>query len=393
MRQIVVIGLKDLRLRLRDRSAIVVSFLAPLILATIISFAFQEEGAFRTSFAIADLDGSPLSSSLERGLREIPAFADAITLEVVGTEIAALDLLDKHTVSAALVIPEGFGTAVENGEEASIKVLRSVESPIGGTIAQAIADGFVAELNAGRLSIQSAVAAGALRRPGSNLPVLIEKAASERIPAVVTDGQVAAREVNAASYFAPGMAIFFLFFTVQFGALGIIAERREGTLQRLLAAPMRTSQIVAGKLFSSFVLGCMSMVTMVFATRALLGAEWGDPLAVAGLSAAIVLAAMGVTGLVIALAKTQEQAAGYASIAAIGLSLLGGNFIQITDAPWIIQKISLLTPNGWALRGFFDLAAEGGGVASIAPALAAVLAFAAVTGGAGLLLGRRLVAS
>ena len=38
---------------------------------------------------------------------------------------------------------------------------------------------------------------------------------------------------------AAGMATFFLFFSVQFGVLGLLQERRQGTLPRLLAAPVR----------------------------------------------------------------------------------------------------------------------------------------------------------
>jgi ABC-2 type transport system permease protein len=71
--------------------------------------------------------------------------------------------------------------------------------------------------------------------------------------------------------------------------------------------------------------------------------------------------------------------------------MLGGNFIQVTDAPEIFRTLSLFTPNGWALRGFFDLSAEGGGIGSILPALGAIIAFGVVAGALALGVGRRLV--
>jgi ABC-2 type transport system permease protein len=394
MREAFFIGLKDLRLRLRDRSAIIVAFVAPLALATIISFAFGNfAGPFKVHFAVADLDHSNISASFVKGLSSIPSIKGFLTAKTAKTAEEARALTNKGKVGGAFIIPKGFGQAVGAGN-AEVHVVRSTEQPVSGEVAEAIAKGFVAEVNAGRLSVATVVASGALAKPGAvKLAEVIQKAVAGRIPVSLADGPVGARAVTTASYFGPSMAIFFLFFTVQFGALGIMAERREGTLARLLAAPIRPAAIVAGKVASSFALGLVSMVSMIAATSLLLGATWGDPLAVAALVVAIVLAAMGVTGLVITLAKTIEQAQGFGAITATGLALLGGNFIQIATAPKAIRTLSLLTPNGWALHGFVDLASGGGGITTILPALGAVLAFAIVTGGLALLLGRRLVAA
>jgi ABC-2 type transport system permease protein len=393
----IVIGLKDLRLRLRDRSAIIIAFIAPLVLATIISFAFQNEDLpFRATFGLVDLDQSEVSKSLATGIREIPVLRDSITLEPVASETEAATKMGKFEVSAVLVIPPGFGEAVRTGMATEIRVLGSPDFPIAGEVAQALASGFTSEINAGRLSIQTAITAGALATPGApDLNALVQKAIQERIPISVRDGQLGVRQVTAADYFGPAMSIFFLFFTVQFGAISLITERREGTLNRLLAAPIKPASVVIGKVLSSFVLGLLSIGAMIAATSVLLDAKWGDPLAVAALTIAIVFAAMGITGLLITFAKTQEQASGFGAMAATGLALLGGNFIQVTDAPLIIRRLSLLTPNGWALRGFYDLAAaaEGGGITTILPVLGAVIAFGVVTGAAALFFGRRLVAT
>jgi ABC-2 type transport system permease protein len=388
-----IIGLKELRLRLRDRSAIIIAFIAPLALATIISFAFgNQDQSFETTFGLVDLDKSEISRSFVQGVEQIPTFKDSIHFKSIDSESDAEPQVRDHLVSAAIIIPSGFAQAVQSGNAIELRVLRNPDAPIAGQVAQALASGFSSEINAGRLAIQTAVSGGALARPGApDINALIQKAIQGRIPTNLTDGQIGVNEVTAADYFGPSMSIFFLFFTVQFGALSLLTERREGTLPRLLAAPLKPSTIVLGKVFSSFVLGLVSIGAMIAATHFLLGAKWGDPLAVGALTVAIVFAAMGITGVLITLAKTQEQAGGFGAIAATGLSLLGGNFIQITDAPVAIRTISLLTPNGWALRAFFDLAAEGGGITSILPALGAVIAFGVVFGALALLLGRRLV--
>lgn len=394
MRNALLVGVKDLRLRLRDRTAIIVAFIAPVVLAAIISFAFGRDPlTFRTTLAIADLDGSEVSRSFLEGIRAIPVIEDAVRIKTVASSEEAGALVRRHEAGAAIVIPGGFGDAVRAGQTAGLNVIREVEAPVAGEFAEAIAEGFAAEINAGRLAIQTAVAAGALSKPGSpGLQALVQKAVEGRLPASLVDGPIGARKVKPASYFGPSMAIFFLFFTVQFGPLGILAERRDGTLARLLASPTKSWAIVTGKVISSFVLGLASIVTMIVITTLLLDATWGDPLAVAALTLAIVFAAVGITGLVIVSARTIDQAQNVTSIVAGALALLGGNFIPINEAPAAIRALSKLTPNGWALRGFTDLTAEGGGIASVLTPLGAIIAFGVVASALALGFGRRMLA-
>jgi ABC-2 type transport system permease protein len=142
----------------------------------------------------------------------------------------------------------------------------------------------------------------------------------------LAEGQVGGRTIEAANYFGPSMAIFFLFFTVSFGARSVLAERQQGTMRRLLATAAPPGGVLAGKALAAFVLGTSSV-------------------------------------LVVTLAKTDEQADGYSSLVVFTLALLGGNFVYLAQLPEALQRVSLLTPNGWALRGFVDLVADGGGLA------------------------------
>jgi ABC-2 type transport system permease protein len=175
------------------------------------------------------------------------------------------------------------------------------------------------------------------------------------------------------------MAVFFLFFTVQFGVASLLDERKEGTLARLLAAPIGRVSILGGKLLTSFVLGVLSMTTLIVGTSLLLGARWGSPLGVGLLVLAGVLSAIGVMALVATLAKTAEQAGNWQSIIAVVLGMLGGVFFPISQAPGVLPMLSLLTPQAWFMRGLSDLAG-GGEWAVVLPAAAAMCVFAAVTG-------------
>ena len=148
--------------------------------------------------------------------------------------------------------------------------------------------------------------------------------------------------------------------------------------------------MLGGKAIASFVLGFTSMLVLVVASSVLLGARWGHPLAVLLLIVAAVLAAMGITTLVVTAAKTEEQAGGYSSAVGVVLALLGGNFIPISSAPAVLRRLTLLTPNGWALRGFTDLG-TGARASAIVPSIVALAVFAAVTGAVSVARANRVV--
>lgn len=57
-----VIAGKDLRERLRDKSALVVGFLAPVVVAALISFAFAGM-AFHATVTVVDADRGPLATA------------------------------------------------------------------------------------------------------------------------------------------------------------------------------------------------------------------------------------------------------------------------------------------------------------------------------------------
>jgi ABC-2 type transport system permease protein len=177
------------------------------------------------------------------------------------------------------------------------------------------------------------------------------------------------------------MAIFFLFFTVSFGARSILAERRQGTLNRLLASAASPGGVLAGKALAAFTLGTASVLVMWLATTLVFGADWGDPVAVVALTVSSVLSAIGITALVVTLARTDEQAEGYSSLVVFTLAQL----------PELLQRVSLLTPNGWALRGFVDLVADGGGLSTVAVPVAVTLTVGLVTGALALYRARRMV--
>lgn len=371
----VTIAGRDLRSRLRDRSALVVAFAAPLGLAVILSVALGGGGGFATTYGLVDEDGQALGEAFATEVLGDESLADTVTVERYPAEAAAREALDADEVSAVFVVPGGFTSAVRSGEPATLRVLRGEEETLSGDLAEGLAAGFTASLDARSRSVATAVAGGADPAAASRLAA----AAGEVAPALtLAAGDVDAARRNAASYFGPSMAVFFVFFVVSFGPSGLLRERREGTLARLRAAPVTGATILAGKSLAVLVLALGSMGVMWGATTAFLGATWGHPAGVAALCVAIVLAATGITALIATLARTDEQADGWTSITVFSLALLGGNFADVSALPPVLAAASAATPNGWAMRGFVDLAA-GAGPGTVVGPVAAILAFAVVT--------------
>ena len=391
MRVAWVIAGKELRQRLRDRSAFFIAFVAPTLLAAIISGAFG--GGFGPTFtniharvAIADEDHSQVSKAFASVLTS-PQLRGLITLRTSGSAANVRDLVRTNKASAGYIVPSGFQNAVTSGARADVVVVGRADDGFEASIAQAVATSFTEQVQASRLSVFAAIRSGASLK---NVSTLAADAARERIPVQLADAGLATRKVTGADYFGPGMAMFFLFFIVSTGARSLFAEREQGTLPRILAAPAPKSAIILGKAAAIFVLGLVSMTTVFVSMHVLFGVHWGDPLAIAILTVLVVLALMSLTALVQTLAKTEEQAAAYGSVVGIVLALAGGNFFPLFQMPVFLQKLSALTPNGWALRGFTDIAYDGAKAANLLPNFAAIAAFVLICGSIAAVRARRI---
>ena len=152
-------------------------------------------------------------------------------------------------------------------------------------------------------------------------------------PVALSEARTENRVASSRTYYGASMAVLFVFFAAQFGVVSLLAERRNGTLARMLASPIPPWSILAGKLLVSIVLAVVSMSIIVAGTTLLLGARWGDPLAVAALVVSVSLAASGIALLVVGLVRTEDQASGLMAIIAMTLAVLGGSFFQMSQAP------------------------------------------------------------
>ncbi|MDH5372956.1 MAG: ABC transporter permease [Acidimicrobiia bacterium] len=390
MKAAIIIAAKDLRQRVRDRSAIIMGIVAPFALAAIFSLLLPSSQGFHTEYAVVDLDHGPVSALFTEQI--LPGVVDSGFADVrtVDDREAAAVLVEGGEVDAAFVIPAGFSQSITSGRDATISIIGNVDAGFSTQIAEAIASSFAEEVNAVSLSVAAALGGFTVIQPEA-LADLSARAAVFEPAILVEDSEADSKQMTDKTFYSASMAIMFLFFTAQFGILSLLAERRQGTLPRLVAAPVGPWTIVIGKALTGFVLGVVAMTVLIAASTLLLGADWGNPIGVVLLALAAVVSATGVSAMAATMARTEEQASGWNAIVAMTLAILGGTFFSLDRAPEFVGRLSLLTPHAWFLRGLDELASPAGGVADVLPATGVMVAIGVVTGGIGLLRARKLV--
>jgi ABC-2 type transport system permease protein len=101
-----------------------------------------------------------------------------------------------------------------------------------------------------------------------------------------------------------------------------------------------------------------------------------------------VLSAVGIMGLVAAVAKTPEGAGNLGAIIAVILGMLGGVFFQLGSGDDLLSRLTLITPHAWFMEGLASLA-DGAPWTAALPAVGAIMVFALVTGAISWVLLRR----
>ncbi len=385
---IFVIAAKDVAQRSRDRSAYIMGIAGPLLLVFILNGtlgAIDDVSAFE--FGVVDDDGGAAGSGFTNMLSTLED-EEVVALTVAEDRADLERLVDGGDVSAGFLLPSGLSEAVETGAPAEITIVGDPGASIAVDVAQAITDTFVNELDYVSLATGSVLAAEGAGIDTQRMEELAASAQALEPPVALVPVETEGRGSDPASYFAVSLSVFFLFFTVQFGVLSLMEEREAGTLSRILVTPTSPAAVVIGKMASSLVIGVLSMGVLVVATTLIVGATWGDPLAVGVLVLVGVVVAIAFATVVAAVAQTAEQAGAYASMVALVFGLLGGSFFQISQAPGPLAAASYLSPHRWLLDGFRDIS-YGAGIGDLGPTLAVLGAFIVVVGGAGLATARR----
>ncbi len=421
MRTIFDIIFNDLRIFFGQRGNWVSVVLLPMAFTALLGWAMSGVGGDATApivvVDVVDLDGTPASARFQARLQAAnstlqlcPAEPDAVDLCALDEDQTDLSVdeslarVQAGTTTALIVLPAGFEAAATGDQTARIQYYSledpTVPSPVYQSVQTAVqeANGLNVAEFAGMAFVDALLGEG---EAGTDAPFDAAGAREEFVqryrqslaagvetqPALVVFAATAPMAEGASlqgfAQAVPGMGTVFVMLTVLGGMVTLLNERRQWTLQRMVVAPIRRGQILAGKAGTYFLLGMIQFV-IVFLVGAIVGIDLGSaPLALLAVMVAFVLC---ITGLTFALAphmKSESQASGLARLLALTLAPLGGAWWPLGIVPPFMQTLGHLSPVAWAMDAFQTLIWYGGGFGDILVELGVLLTAAAVLFGIG----------
>ena len=387
----------------RDRWALVLSFVVPIAFFSILALVFGGIGDRRlptVRLAVMDEDRSEASALLVGALeREAALVVDRRAVEPgEPARDAARRLVERGDAPAAVVVPAGFG---ERLAQFPVKRL-TVElfgDPVGDPVAFRVADGLLqrALLVAAPDRLVGGVTRWIEDQAGPLTPaqrdLLAEMSSGAGAPgnADASPFQVIATDVRApagregrkaVSYYAAGIGVMFLLFTMTSAMRGLITEQETGTLERLLATGLPMSRLLLSRWSFATLLGCAQLAVMFLWGWAVFGVDLFGRGHLPGVAVVTLFAAAAAAsfGLVLGTAcRTQAQLQGLSTVVILLMSALGGSMVPRYMMPEAMQRVGLVTFNAWALVGYERVFWRDAPVSALWPQLA-VLAGMAVAG-------------
>ncbi len=402
----ITIALKDLTRSFRSAFALAFMFAVPLLVTGMFYLMFgnttaKAAASTAVTVVVANLDQG--DSSLAPGLAaysneagaqslgqlvvqalQSPALANVLEVSLAPDAASARRVVESKQAAAALIIPAGFSASfVDPNGRAVVQLypgpaasqaagtVQAVLEPVldglaGAKIAVSVAtshDGGAAAPAAISAMMQEYAASPAMQSPASALlDVQTVGASAAANPA----GQMLAQIMG-------GMMIFFAFFTGGSSCESILREDEAGTLARLFSTPTRRSSILGGK-FLAVGLTVLVQVSLLLAAASLVfGIRWGSLLPVA-LSALGIVACAASFGIFLTslLKNTRQGGVVYGGLITI-TGMLGMMTIFTGAGGGVVGTLSLLVPQGWALRSL-GLAMDGAALGEVALNFAVLLA-------------------
>jgi ABC-2 type transport system permease protein len=228
----------------------------------------------------------------------------------------------------ALVVAPGFGAALRKGTTASAALVLDGSDPQVVASASQTAASLVSARNAQILVRR-------LGLPGAGEPIHLEPDTRFN------------PELRTAIYIVPGLVGVILTMTmVMLTSMGIARESERGTLEQLIVSPIRSHELVLGKIAPYVLIGYLQMTLILMAGWIIFGVPVRGSLLLLYLLAFLFIAANLALGLFFStLAKTQQQAMQMSFFFLLPNILLSGFMFPFEAMPrpaqWLSQALPL----------------------------------------------------
>jgi ABC-2 type transport system permease protein len=399
MMKILNISWKDIQIFVRDRGALITSFLLPMIFIIIFSYAFSGIGAEDEviTLPVVDLDGGKTARALIEGVNSA---AGIETKLYDGTDARAQ--VEGEQLEYALFIPAGFSEGVAAGQSVTLLLVSGPNADGANVEAmRTVVDGVSKDL-----SLQTQLLAG-FRQMGqmmqasegegvftSELAVAQAQSQFERaktaplvgIERKTPDAILQEREeFSAVGLSVPGSTVLFVFLMAGTTAMSLYSEKKTGTFRRLLAAPLAKAELLSGKMLPGFVI-ILVQIAVIFAASILLLPLIGldrlylgnDLLALVLLSVMVALCSTSLGLLIASITRTEAQISSISMVALWVMGAVSGAFVPTFFLGDFLGTVGKITPQYWAVSAYTALFVRGQTLANIGTELAILAAFTLV---------------
>lgn len=344
----------------RDPRTLVLIIVMPMLQLFLLGYAATTDVK---NISIAVWDQS--HSSQARALLDAFRSANYFSIDYfVGSDAEYRDLIESGDIRAALIIPPDYAQRLMEGNAQVSLVLDGSDATVGGTA-----------LNTARLIGQShatkilAEQASLTGRPFSFNPPLEVRTQVWYNPDLI------------AAYFnVPGVIGMILYFiTTLLTASSIVRERERGTIEQLIVTPIRSWELVVGKILPYSILALIDMVEIL-----VIGHLWfkvpikGDLGLIFVLSGLFLISSLGIGIFASTVANTQQEAFITVMVTMLPSIFLSGFFFPIEAMPRFLQLVSAIVPLRYYLVIIRALLLKGVGLPALQNEVIALTIFAVV---------------
>jgi ABC-2 type transport system permease protein len=362
---------KDLRLFFMDRRAVIMSFAAPIVIASFFGSIFSggrgtDERA-RMAVQVVDRDGGAIAQSIVAAMRD-----DKNLAVTVSTPEEARAAVRGGMAVVAVVIPPGFGDGAGRAF-------------LGGRDRPQL-DFLYDPTRRAELAMVRGILTEHVMRAVSRE---VFKGARLALPYDAREEAVTARAnvaYNGYAHAFAGMGVQFLLFAAVDLGVGILLERQRGLWKRLRSAPLTRAMLLGGKAASGALIALMTLlVSFAFAMIVFKVRIEGSVPGFLAVSVACALMATTFGLLIAAIGGTPAATRGVAIFAVLIMVMLGGAWVPTFIFPGWLQQLTVVVPARWAMDGLDAMTWRGLGLAAaVAPTLV-LLGFAVLFGALALL--------
>ncbi|MGI6778355.1 MAG: ABC transporter permease [Acetivibrionales bacterium] len=364
------IAFKDLKIVFRDKKALAVMLLMPvliiLILGTALNSMFSQEPAVeKFSIGVVNKDKGFMSNIfINQVLRNnISGMFETYVVD----ENKAEDMLRKKTVPSVIVIPGDFTENLEKNYPVKLQVRFVADKHLEAMIVKSVAESFVKSTSLGYAAANAVVDKFKenniqIKVPLQGMPESttvvsgLQKLLGEGLIEFEEADQEVQKTLSAIQYYSASMLVMFILFGANMGTRLMLEERESGTLGRIMSARPDRAVFIFGKFLGIWLICLLQASILIIFTHFAYGVNWGSSLpGVIIITICTVFTGAAFGMFIGAVAKTTKAADSMGMVLIQMFTMLGGGMIPYYFIPESIKRVAGVTLNWWAIRGYHEL--------------------------------------